>query len=226
MGLCFSSATAQETSGKEYCAVTVATAESSECEHLSPVYTSLPNGVQNFWVRNVYDGDTLTLMDERRVRLLGIDTPEMKPLQQFAEEARVYTNSQCNLKEIWLLVDGKDRYNRLLAHVFVQENSGKYLCVNEGLVQKGFANVYAPRKTKKTFNRDKLLNLQTEARKMKRGIWQSFQDVSVFKTAHGSAYHKRSCSHISRSRNLEELKASEAVDQGLHPCRSCMGYPD
>ena len=44
-------------------------------------YPTLPSGAQAVSVRNVYDGDTLTLVDERRVRLLGIDTPEIKQKQ-------------------------------------------------------------------------------------------------------------------------------------------------
>jgi len=222
MGLCFSLASALETSGPEYCDAT--TAKPSESKRLSPTsYASLPKGAQKFRVRNVYDGDTLTLVDERRVRLLGIDTPEMRPLQPFAEDAKDYTKSRCNQKEIWLLIDGKDHYGRLLGHVFVEESSGQYLCVNEGLVHEGFANAYTPKKNQKTFNWAKLLNLQSEARRSKRGIWKSFQDISVVKTVNGSAYHKRSCTHLSNSRNLQNLKISEAADQGLHPCRTCMG---
>lgn len=220
IGSCFSLAFAQDRSESEYCAAT--TTKVSESKRLSPTYASLPKDAQKFQVRNVYDGDTLTLVDERRVRLLGIDTPEMRPPQPFAEDAKEYTKSRCNQNEIWLLIDGEDRYNRLLGHVFVQESSGKYLCVNEGLVHEGFANAYAPKKNQKTFNWEKLLNLQREARRSKRGIWKSFQDVLVLKTAHGSAYHKRSCPHLSTSRNLQQLTISEAADQGLHPCRTCM----
>mmetsp|Transcript_7425 Transcript_7425/g.18607 ORF Transcript_7425/g.18607 Transcript_7425/m.18607 type:complete len:282 (+) Transcript_7425:67-912(+) len=188
----------------------------------SPTYETLPSGAQKLRVRNVYDGDTLTLVDERRVRLLGVDTPEMKPLQPYAEEAKEYTKSRCNKKEIWLLIDGKDHYDRLLGHVFVREESGAYLCINEGLVYEGFANAYTPRKNERTFNWDKLLDLQRDAREKKRGVWKSFKDTTVYKTTHGSAYHKRTCSHLSNSRNLQEIKVSVAMDQGLHPCRSCM----
>jgi len=214
-------------------ATTASLSPSSSKKQLSPTYKTLPKNAQKFRVRNVYDGDTLTLVDERRVRLLGIDTPEMKPPQPFSEEAKKYTKARCNKQEIWLLIDGEDHYGRLLAHVFVQNNndndndysSGEnndYICVNEGLVQKGFALCYIPRKNEKTFNWEKLLELQSEARRLKRGVWKSFKDVLVIKTANGSAYHKRSCSHLSNSRNVQELKISVATDLGLHPCRTCL----
>lgn len=223
MGLCLSvgSALVEEAAGPEYCDAAT-TEKPSEIKGLSPTYASLPQSAKKFRVRNVYDGDTLTLIDEQRVRLLGIDTPEMKPPQPFSKEAKEYTKSRCHQKDIWLLIDGKDHYDRLLGHVFVQDRNG-YLCINEGLVHEGFATAYTPKKTQKTFNWDKLLKLQSNARNSKRGMWHSFQDITVWKTYHGSAYHKKSCTHLSKSRNLQQLKISEALDQGLHPCRTCMG---
>eukprot|EP00536_Pseudo-nitzschia_multiseries_P013222 jgi/Psemu1/309722/fgenesh1_kg.549_\ len=220
MGSCLSSYV-QEALGGETCTASQTT-PAGNAGLSSPTYDTLPNGAQKFRVRNVYDGDTLTLVDERRIRLLGVDTPEMKPPQPYAEEAKEYTKSRCNKKDIWLSIDGKDHYDRLLGHVFVKEQDGAYLCINEGLVHEGFANAYIPRKNEKTFNWDKLLDLQREAREKKRGIWKSFKDITVYKTTHGSAYHKRTCSHLSNSRNLQTIKISEASDLGLHSCRTCM----
>jgi micrococcal nuclease len=187
----------------------------------SPVYTSLPKGTQKFPVRNVYDGDTLTLVDERRVRFLGIDTPELKEKQAFAQEAKDYAKQYCHKKDIYLLIDGTDHYGRLLAHIFVPYG-GAYLCVNEGLVQEGLAYAYIPNKDEKKFNWTKILALQTEARTLKKGVWSKFKDSKVFVTPNGSAYHQRSCTHLSRSKNLDEIKVSQAADKGLHPCRTCM----
>jgi micrococcal nuclease len=188
----------------------------------SPIYKSLPKGAQQLEVRNVYDGDTLTLVDERRVRFLGIDTPELKEKQAFAQEAKDYTKQRCHRKTIFLVLDGKDHYGRLLGHVFVLEESNGYLCVNEGLVQQGLAYAYIPKKDQKTFNWEKILAMQSEARSSKRGVWSNFKDSIVVATTNGSAYHQRSCSHLSRSKNLTALKVSQAADKGLHPCRTCM----
>jgi endonuclease YncB( thermonuclease family) len=195
----------------------------SSSSKTSPVYSSLPSGAEKFPVRNVYDGDTLTLVDERRVRIIGVDTPEMKPTPQpFAEEAKEFTKSKCDKSDIWLVVDGKDHYGRLLGHVFVEQSDGSYLCISEGLVQQGFAHAYVPNKDEQPFNWDKLVSIQSEARAAKRGLWKSFNDATVYKTANGSAYHQRSCEHLSSIRNLQELKVSEATEMGLHPCRTCM----
>lgn len=95
---------------------------------LSPIYPSLPNAAQKYHCRNVYDGDTLTLEDGSRVRLLGIDTPELKEKQPFALEAKEYTKKYCHGKDIWLTFQetggmendkNKDHYKRLLAFIWV-----------------------------------------------------------------------------------------------------------
>jgi endonuclease YncB( thermonuclease family) len=196
-------------------------APSSSSGGVSPVYSQLPSGAEEHPVRNVYDGDTLTLKDERRVRFLGVDTPELKEKQPFAQEAKDYTKTRCS-DSIFLVIEDKDHYDRLLAWVYVKADGG-YLCVNEGLVHEGFAFAYIPNKDSKPFNWDKLIKLQAGARNAKRGVWSSFVDEDVVATANGSAYHKRSCQHLSNIRNLTELKVSEATDRGLHPCRTCMG---
>jgi endonuclease YncB( thermonuclease family) len=195
---------------------------------LSPYYSSLPSNAEKVTVRNVYDGDTLTLSDERRVRLLGIDTPEIKEKQAMSQEAKAHTKNLCgNGQSIWISFEGEskenreDHYGRLLAFVWVQKD-GQYLCVNEGILAVGLANAYVPNSSTKLHNWDKMLALQSQARENHRGIWQSFQDATVFKTKNGSAYHQKTCEHLSGSYNLQELKVSEASAMGLHPCRTCM----
>jgi hypothetical protein len=96
------------------------------------------------------------------------------------------------------------------------------LCVNEGLEQQGLAYAYIPNKDQKTFNWEKILAMQSEAWSSKQGVWSNFKDSIVVATTNGSAYHQRSCSHLSRSKNPTELKVSQAADMGLHRCRTCM----
>ena len=191
------------------------------------VYASLPEGAEQHRVRNVYDGDTLTLIDERRIRLLGSDTPEIKERQPFAQEAKAYTKDRCDKKDIWISYepggDKKDHYGRLLCFIWVPAEGGNgYLCINEGIIAAGYASAYHPGKGKHLHNWEKLIALQKQAREEKRGLWSSFEDFLVVKTANGSAYHKRSCEHLANVRNLTEMKASEATEKGLHPCRTCL----
>lgn len=189
------------------------------------VHAKLPSDAEVVNVRNVYDGDTLTLTDERRVRLVGIDTPELKEKQAYAQEAKMYTKDRCNKQQIWISYAGnekEDHYGRLLALVWVKAPGG-YLCINEGIVAAGFARAYRPSQDTKISNWNTLLKLQKTARAQGVGVWKNFQDLEVVKTANGSAYHKRSCEHISHVKRLTSIKISAAMEQGLHPCRTCYG---
>jgi micrococcal nuclease len=212
---------------------------STSSSSLSPIYSSLPPDAEKHTVRNVYDGDTLTLTDERRVRLLGIDTPEIKEHQPFAEEAKAYTKSKCydnGRREIWISFERnhekQDHYGRLLTFVWVQNNDssggGGYLNVNEGIVAAGLASAYIPNQQSKPHNWDKLIKLQSQARSQKLGRWSTtasggFQhDKTVYKTANGSAFHNKDCEHLANIKHLTAMKQSEAMDKGLHACRTCL----
>lgn len=229
MGQCFSAAAQdvvqQQQQGASSSAAVPHAAAAAGTTGLSPLYPSLPAGAEKVLVRNVYDGDTLTLVDERRVRFLGIDTPEIKEKQPFAEQAKAYTKDLCHKQEIWISYepgqDTKDHYGRLLCFVWVKQGNN-YLCVNEGIVQAGLANAYIPNSNAKLHNWDKILALQDQAREAKKGLWSTFKDFVVYKTANGAAYHKKDCKHLSNSHNLTQLKASQAAAQGLHPCRTCL----
>lgn len=187
------------------------------------IYPRLPANAEKVAVRNVYDGDTLTLQNEDRVRFVGIDTPEIKENEPFAAEAKEYTKSWCNKGDLYLVQSGgRDKFDRILAHAYVEQDDGSFLCLNEGLVASGLAVVYAPSVSERTENWDKLLSLQNRAREKGIGRWSQFEDRDVVKTANGSAFHVRSCEHLSDVRNLTEMKESEAIEKGLHPCRSCL----
>lgn len=187
------------------------------------VYHRLPLNAEKVAVRNVYDGDTLTLQNEDRVRFVGIDTPEIKENEPFAAEAKEYTKSWCKKGDVYLVQSkARDKFDRILAHVYIQQDDGSFLCLNEGLVASGLAVVYAPSTSERTENWDKLLSLQNRAREKGLGRWSQFEDRDVVKTANGSAFHVRSCEHLSNVRHLTEMKESEAMKKGLHPCRSCL----
>lgn len=92
----------------------------------------------------VYDGDTVKLNDDRRVRLIGIDTPEIShngaPSQPFAEQAShalsklLAANPRVRLR---LDADHRDKYYRLLAHLFLQDGRS----VEAWLLERGLGTV-------------------------------------------------------------------------------------
>ncbi|RCX09071.1 micrococcal nuclease [Anaerobacterium chartisolvens] len=97
-------------------------------------------------VTRVVDGDTLEIQyksKEYKVRLLDVDTPEsVKPgveEQAYSKTAFEFTESIVLNKDVKLVFEKgvKDRYQRLLAHVVLDD--GSYL--NGMLVRNGFARV-------------------------------------------------------------------------------------
>lgn len=91
-------------------------------------------------VKNVIDGDTIELSDGRKLRYIGIDTPETKdparPQECFGHEAYLKNKSLVEGKTITLEkdVNETDRYGRLLRYVYIDT-----VLINDLLVKEGYA---------------------------------------------------------------------------------------
>ena len=94
-------------------------------------------------VTQVIDGDTVVI-DNKRVRLIGIDTPELHPTPEpGAIEAKQFVEGLCLGKEVGLDVDDirpKDKYGRTLAVVYV-DAGGSWVNLNAELLRGGLAEV-------------------------------------------------------------------------------------
>ncbi len=94
-------------------------------------------------VKFVYDGDTLYLKDDRKIRIIGMNTPEMRHHKQvkeaFAAEAtealRELLSKYNNQVQLQIGEDAYDRYGRQLAHVFLPDGTN----VSEWMLLHGFA---------------------------------------------------------------------------------------
>ena len=92
-------------------------------------------------VKHVIDGDTVILTDNRHIRLIGINTPEIahdvRPAQPGADQAYRYLNSLLHTqKTIYLHYDRQrlDRYKRTLAHLFLGDGTNvQALLLDRGL---------------------------------------------------------------------------------------------
>jgi micrococcal nuclease len=114
----------------------------------------------------VVDGDTLELLDGRRVRYIGVNTPETG--RPYAAEALALNESLVAGQEVWLETDVQesDVYGRLLAYVWVDD-----VLVNLELVRQGYANAYTvPPNGRYT---DAFVRAEEEAREAERGMWTS-----------------------------------------------------
>jgi micrococcal nuclease len=133
------------------------------CDIAQPSPTT-PESASESRVRYVLDGDTIELTDGRKIRYLGINTPEHG--QPYYEEARLANASLVENQAVRLEQDVVpiDQYGRTLAHVFVGDTH-----VNLELIRQGYANVYTVPPNVKYV--DELLAAEREAREHQRGLW-------------------------------------------------------
>jgi endonuclease YncB( thermonuclease family) len=123
-------------------------------------------------VASVYDGDTLTLRDGRRVRLLQIDTPELGSGECYSRAARSALVALAPPgKRIALEADPRldrvDRYGRLLRYV---KRNG--VNVNVELARRGAAAPYFYRGDRGRYAWS-LMRAALGAKAAKRGLWKA-----------------------------------------------------
>jgi micrococcal nuclease len=121
-------------------------------------------------VRSVLDGDTLDVATVGRVRLLGIDAPEIgrgfDTTAPFSREARDRLAALVLRRFVRLEQDGPamDTYSRRLAYVVLEDG----VFVNAALVREGLARVSARLPLRRL---DELKRAEAEAQASRRGMW-------------------------------------------------------
>lgn len=138
-----------------------------------PSFRASANRMQAFYkVARVVDGDTIQLDNGEKVRYIGVDTPETKhprkPVEYFGKEASAKNKNLVGGKKVRLEFDvqKRDRYRRLLAYVYLDDGT----FVNAELVSLGYAKVWTiPPNVR---YQELFIQLQREAQKAKRGLWQ------------------------------------------------------
>ncbi|MFN3581313.1 MAG: thermonuclease family protein [Pseudomonas sp.] len=121
--------------------------------------------------RFVIDGDTLELSDRRRVRLIGVDTPEIgrrgEPSQPFAQAAkkRLEQLVQEPGLRLYLGEQAQDRYGRTLGHLYAADGQNiEAQLLAEGL---GFALAVPPNTALVDCHRA----AERQARQSQLGLW-------------------------------------------------------
>ena len=117
----------------------------------------------------VYDGDTFTLSTGDKIRLKWVNTPEMRPEEPFAKEAREFSKTFVTGRPLTLVVDAnnaRDGYGRLVAGVVTPEGD-----LSEALLRAGLGHLFVipPDST----DLQRLIAAQEEARAARRGIWST-----------------------------------------------------
>jgi micrococcal nuclease len=118
----------------------------------------------------VIDGDTLILDNHERVRLIGINAPEIASKyhrgERYGKEAKKYLRKRVEGQEVTLKPGAEpfDKYERRLAYVYLPDGT----FINEELVKLGYAETF--RKFPFTY-KERFLALEAEAKEKRLGMW-------------------------------------------------------
>ncbi|MGZ4970365.1 MAG: thermonuclease family protein [Methylobacter sp.] len=128
-------------------------------------------GYDFYRVKTVYDGDTVVLEDGRKIRLLGINTPEVQHRDKSADaggdEAKRWLSDKLKTTKVRLEIGAEktDKYGRTLAHLFTERKEH----INLQLVETGLATVSIY--PSELYYIDELVKAQDQAEQSKLGIW-------------------------------------------------------
>lgn len=121
-------------------------------------------------VKEVFDGDTILLDDKRKVRLIGVDAPEVQSIyrdeEPFGKESKAYLSSLVENREV-VVIEGDpplDRYGRTLAYICLGD-----VLVNGRIIRDGWARAY-----RIYYHpwRDLFIAYEREARSKGLGLWK------------------------------------------------------
>jgi len=120
-------------------------------------------------VVGVADGDTITVLDgdkvQHRVRLEGIDAPEKK--QAYGSKSGDALAAKVHKKDVRIEWEKKDRYDRILGHVYLGDR-----WINKEMVTGGWAWHF------KRYSSDKdLAAAEEKARAAGLGLWADKEPV-------------------------------------------------
>ena len=176
----------------------------------APVSAEVPSSGK---VVKVYDGDTITLASGDKVRLRGVNTPELRPAEAFGKEARDAAAALLMGKEIFLSYgpgEKRDGYGRLVASIRCDGVDLATMLVEQGL---GHVFVIPP----DTLDTVGMLAKQKAARDAKMGIWS---DPRYASTLHITSFHANGRGEDARFVNGEYFRVTNITDAPL----SLAGY--
>lgn len=144
------------------------------------LYASLPNAAEILEGRvvGVHDGDTVTLLmsgnQQVKIRLAQIDAPESD--QAFGQRSKESLSGMVFNKNIRVEKETTDKYGRTVGTIFVDS-----LDANREQVKRGMAWVY-----RKYMHDQSLVQIESDARRAKIGLWSDPNPVSPWEYRHGA----------------------------------------
>ncbi len=181
-------------------------------------------------VRWVEDGDTIILQDGRRVRYIGINTPEIAhadtPAEPNAYAAKRFNRKLILNKRIRLVFDAEqfDRYGRTLAYVFLSDST----FVNAELIRHGYA-FFVPRKPNEKYDQI-FLKTQRGAMTAGEGMWQNWSEKKehYIGNRRSKRFHRMTCPYGKKTGQKNRLIFHSRWDAfwgGYSPGKKCVVHP-
>lgn len=147
------------------------------------------------FVERVVDGDTMVLAGGQRVRLGGVNCPEID--EPLGVEAREFALKMVGRKDVEVRRDRKDRYGRLVTDVRVGDRSLAFSLVEAGLAHAFLIPPVDPEEAAA------LLQVQEEARRRQVGIWATDRYRGDF---HITSFHANPMGNDAEDLNAEYLR--------------------
>ena len=171
---------------------------------------------RNGEIVGVYDGDTCTLLvgkEKYKIRLAGIDTPEMD--QAFGKRAKQALSGYIFGKQVTARLSGQDRYQRYLGTILLDGKD-----VNLQMVKDGCAWHY-----KKYSSDQALAQAESDARSARRGLWEAGDAMAPWDWRSKGSKHTAAKDAANPGQELRELPTSVShwlnTSSGIRHNRNC-----
>ncbi|OMF14517.1 thermonuclease family protein [Paenibacillus sp. FSL H7-0331] len=121
-------------------------------------------------IKRIVDGDTYETNSGHKIRLIGVNTPEVfGETQYYGREASDFSKKRLENQTVYLFrdVSETDRYGRVLRYLFIQNDPVMF---NETLLNEGYANTMSV--PPDVMFAKKFVVLERQARENRIGIWE------------------------------------------------------
>lgn len=191
-----------------------------------------PEGI----VAQIFDGDTVKLMDRRIVRIAGIDSPELKhgksSEQFYARISQQELNGLLEGKHVRVREvseKGKDRYGRIVADLECDDGRS----VAEEMIRRGAAFFYFHKDLSPLYQ-ERLLQLQRSAIEERAGMWNLLLEHPIARENYvGNRESRRffpaDCPNAHNIKPRWRVYFGTLMDAflaGYSPARVCLFWPD
>jgi len=179
-------------------------------------------------VKAVIDGDTLLLGNDRFVRYIGINAPEIKhrdkPGEPYGDAAARYNADLIGGQRVRLEYDRQktDHYGRLLAYVYTEGG----VMLNHAMLAAGMAYyLYKPPNLR---YREEFMAAQVNAMNASKGIWIQLGRTGgrVLGNKRSRRFHRPHCRNalkMSRKNRTYISSHWQAFKKGYAPGKNCLG---